>query len=53
MATLNIQAPDTPADDLSVSLMEHGHIVVPDLARQVMEELKPHIEAAPFGVNAF
>lgn len=57
MATLNVQAPDTPAEDLSASLMEHGHIVIAelavDLARQAMEELKPHIEASPFGANAF
>ena len=32
MARLNVQAPDTPVDRLTASLMEHGHVVIEELA---------------------
>jgi ectoine hydroxylase-related dioxygenase (phytanoyl-CoA dioxygenase family) len=56
-ASLNIVPPDTAHDAMAASILEHGYIIVeelaPDLTRQALEELKPHIEAAPFGHTEF
>jgi len=57
MSDLNIHAPDTPHDRLHASLMEHGYIIIEELAveeaARTREEIAPHIEAAPFGHNDF
>ncbi len=56
-AKLNIASPDLPHDALTESLVEHGYIIIAelavDLARQAREELAPHIEAAPLGYDSF
>ena len=57
MARLNVQAPDTPVDRLTASLMEHGHVVIEELAVEgaaaAAAELAPHIEATPFSTTEF
>ena len=54
---LNIVCPDLSNEAMGDSLLEHGYVIVSelavDLARQAREELWPHIEAAPFGYDAF
>jgi ectoine hydroxylase-related dioxygenase (phytanoyl-CoA dioxygenase family) len=57
MPSLNIQPPDTPHQKLSATLMEHGYVVIEELAVETAalaaEQLAPHIEAAPFGTTNF
>lgn len=57
MPTLNLHAPDTPADQLHASLMEQGYLIIEELAvdqaAKVSAELAGDIEAAPFGHDAF
>ncbi len=54
---LNIVSPDLAHDAMAASLLEHGYIVIeelaPDLTARALGDLKPHIEAAPFGPSEF
>jgi hypothetical protein len=55
--TLNVMAPDSAPENLHASLLEHGYLIIEELAvdhaARAREELAPHIEAAPFGHNEF
>ena len=57
MTSLNIVAPNCDADDIAASIAEHGYVIIEelatDLAARARAELAPHIDAAPFGHNAF
>ena len=54
---LNIVPPDLAHDAMAASLLEHGYIVIenlaPDLTARALDDLAPHIEAAPFGPSEF
>ena len=54
---LNLIAPDRPTDEMRDRLLEQGYLIIEelavDLAQQTHEELRPHIESAPFGHDEF
>jgi len=56
-ASLNFVPPDMAHDAMAASILEHGYAIIEevatDLARRALEQLKPHIEAAPFGHTDF
>jgi len=56
-ASLNIVPPDMDQDAMAASILEHGYVIIEELAvdltRRAHEELKPDIEAAPFGHTDF
>ena len=56
-ASLNIVPPDIAHDAMAASILEHGYIIIEeiavDLTRRAHEELKPDIDAAPFGHTQF
>ena len=55
--SLNIVSPDVGLEEIHNRLLEHGYIIVEelavDLARQALADLSPHIERAPFGHDEF
>ncbi len=55
--SLNIVPPDMAHDAMAASILEHGYIIIEglavDLTRQARDELKPDIEAVPFGHTEF
>ncbi len=55
--SLNVVAPDLAHDAMAEALLEHGYIVIedlaPDLTARAFAELAPQIEAAPFGSTEF
>ena len=57
MNDIDVVYPDTPADTMHALFMEKGCIVILDAAvgttERALEEVSPHIEAAPFGHDAF
>ena len=54
---LNVASPDLPVDTLRERLLEHGYLIIEELAVDLAEraqlELAPHIERAPFGHDEF
>ena len=54
---LNLVTPESSVDEMFASLLEHGYLIISelavDLARETYEQLSPHIEAAPFGHDEF
>lgn len=57
MSALATLAPDTPVETLCASLLERGYVIVEELAVEAtgraLDEMRPHIEAAPFGHTPF
>lgn len=53
--SLNIVAPDTPADDIADLIARDGYVIVEDLALSqaaaLEEELVPHLDSTPYGEN--
>ena len=56
-SSLNIVSPDVTHEDMRDRLLEHGYLIIEelavDLARQASADLAPHIVAAPFGHDEF
>lgn len=54
-SSLNIVAPDTPADDIAELIAGDGYAIIEGLAapqaERVQEELVPHLDATPYGEN--
>ncbi|MEM7220208.1 MAG: phytanoyl-CoA dioxygenase family protein [Pseudomonadota bacterium] len=55
--SLNVVPPDMPATDMLDRLLDQGYLIIEalavDLARQTQQQLAAHIDAAPFGHDAF
>ncbi len=56
-ASLNIVSPDLAHEDMHDRLLEHGYLIIEelavDLARRARSDLDPHIGDAPFGHDEF
>ena len=54
---LNVASPDLAIDAMRDRLLEHGYLIIEELAvetaRQAAADLEPHIAAAPFGHDEF
>ena len=54
---LNVVSPDLPCDAMLDRLLDQGYLIIEalavDLAQQTFEDLRPHIEEAPYGHDEF